>query len=153
MGSGDARRTHSARSIALPVTEGELPNLAFFDADDDDHEQPLGQLTWDVASRRLLFGRLQDLEVEIERVGTLAFDRERGLLQHFMDEGRTGPGEFVIRVDGRETARLLMRHDGGETDTTFRLAIRNDLDVADRDLSLWMFFAFDRMVAFLRSTD
>ena len=146
--------THRARSFSLPVTEEEAPSLAFFEADDEDHERPLGQLTYDVVSRRLLFGRLQEQEVEIERVGTLAFDRERGLLQQWMDDGTAlGGGEFVIRIGDRETARLLMRHDGGATDVTFRLAIRNDLEVADRDLTLWMFFAFDRMVAFLRGTD
>ena len=63
-----------------------------------------------------------------------------------------GSGEFVVRIDGRETARFLRRPRSGSF-TTYRLAIRRDLGDAERDLSLWLFLAFDRMREFVGGLD
>ena len=142
-------RSHSVRGISLPMLDEAAPRLLFFEGHDRPREgqQPIGQLVLDAASRRLLFGQLEGREVEIEQVGTFAWDREPGLLQHLVTPF-PGSGEFVVRIDGRETARFLKRPKQG-TFTTFRLAIRRDQGEAERDLSLWLFLAFHRMHEFV----
>lgn len=146
-------RSHSVRGVSLPMVEEAAPRLLFFEGHDRprDDSQPIGQLTLDAASRRFLFGQLQSREIELEQVGTLAWDREPGLLQH-LTAPFPGSGEFVVRIDGRETARFLRRPQSGSF-TTYRLAIRRDLGDAERDLSLWLFLAFDRMREFVWGLD
>jgi hypothetical protein len=138
-------RSHAVRDVPLPLTEDEAPVLYFRQG-----EREIGRLDCDEASRRVLFGRLEEQEVEIEQVGALAWDREPGLFQHFFAPFPEA-GEFVIRIDGRETARFLVR-DVDAANRSLRLAIRADLDPHLRDRSLWLFLAFDRMQAFVRST-
>jgi hypothetical protein len=138
-------RSHSAGEVSLPLTEDEAPVLYFRDGD-----REIGRLNCDEASRRVLFGQLDGQEVEIEQVGAFAWDREPGLLQHFFAPFPEA-GEFVIRIDERETARFLVRGVDG-ANRSLRLAIRADLDVQLRDRSLWLFFAFDRMQDFVRGT-
>ena len=146
-------RSHSVRGVSLPMVEEAAPRLLFFEGHDRprDDSQPIGQLTLDSASRRFLFGQLEGREIELEQVGTLAWDREPGLLQH-LTAPFPGSGEFVVRIDGRETARFLQRPKSGSF-TTYRLAIRRDLGEAERDASLWLFLGFDRMREFVRGLE
>ena len=138
--------------ISAPVEPENGPRFLFLPAQpslgpESALRAQVGELAFDGAARRLFFGHLAGSEVEIERVDALSWDRKPGVRQHLVARFPDA-GEFVVRIDGLETARFLQRRDGGSR-VTYRLAIRRAASEVDRDLSLGIFLAFDRMRDFI----
>jgi hypothetical protein len=134
--------------VSTPVARENRPRFLFVSRADGvpTGREPIGELAFDGAARRLFFGRLAGSEVEIERVDALSWDREPGLRQH-LTARFPDAGEFVVRIDGAETARFLQRRERGSR-SSYRLAIRRGVSEAE-GLSLGIFLAFDRMREFI----